>query len=281
MKGNVIISILVIVFVLVLVSGSFYQKKLAKDQAEEAQKHIAIMKEKEKEQKKIEKFSDFYKMLYLNEVESIKLLGDSITAGVGTENFTYPQNAKEIYNDGNESFVEATSTSNSWANLFRNYINQKDYGVKNFTNAGIEGKSVKWALDNIDNLIDEQENVVFVMFGSDDRMTSTKEEYESNISKLLKIIDSRSNYMVVMSPPPAANDTFNNQLTSEDINEILSKISKKEKYTFISHFDGMNKYLENNSDVQYTDLMQNYGAYPSEKGYKVMWDTIKDELELQ
>lgn len=275
-KSSMFILLMLIISVVVIFTGKSYQKSQLEEMLTSADSNI---ENEEKESQ--EEHSEFYEMLNNDKVSNITLLGDSITSGVGVPSHYVPPENKIIFDNGEEEFKESALTTKSWANDLRNYVNQPKFGDITFVNKGIGGKSGSWALENIDYLLEDQEDVVFVMYGTNDRTQGTLDDYEQNIRELLEIVYERSNYMVVMSPPPSANDYYEFYFAPEDIDDVLKRVTKENDYTFISHFDGINKHLEENPDVEYDNLMQTDGAHPIELGYKVMWNTIKAELGLE
>ncbi|MFJ7933269.1 S-layer homology domain-containing protein [Sporosarcina sp. NPDC096371] len=227
-------------------------------------------------------YSALHKRLMAKDVSTIKLLGDSITAGVGVKSYYIAQDGRVIFNDGKgQVYREAAHTAETWANQLRTYTKNTAFGQVDVMNSGISGKTAKWTLENIDYLLKQQEDVVFVMMGTNDRIDSSLKEYEVTSRKLLELVDKRSNYMVVMSPPPSINTIYPYQFSPKDIDAVLKKISKEKGYPFISHFDGMNDYLAEHGDVTYEDLMQTNSPHPIEAGYEVMWQRIKAGLELE
>ena len=235
-----------------------------------------------KEDKLPVSYSELHKRLMAKDVSTIKLLGDSITAGVGVKNHYIPQDGRVIFNDGKgQVYREATHSAETWANQLRTYTKNVAFGQVDVMNSGISGKTAKWTLENLDYLLKQQEDVVFVMMGTNDRIDSSLKEYEATSRKLLEFVDKRSNYMVVMSPPPSINTIYPYLFSPKDIDAVLKKISKEKGYPFISHFDGMNDYLAEHTDVSYEDLMQTNSPHPIEAGYEVMWQRIKEGLELE
>ena len=227
-------------------------------------------------------YSDLSQKLINQEVFSIKLIGDSITAGMGVQGHFIPKDGRIIFNDGKgQVYREATHTTEAWANRLREYMKNPKFGTIDVINAGISGKSAAWTLKNSDQLMKQNEDVVVVMIGTNDRIDSSLKEYEANIRELLKIVDVRSEYMIVMSPPPSANETYAYRFSAQSIDNVLKRISKENGYTFISHFDAINKYLANNPKVAYEDLMETRSPHPTAAGYKVMWQEMMEKLELK
>ena len=227
-------------------------------------------------------YSKLSQKLMSQEVSSIKLIGDSITAGMGVQGYFIPKDGRIIFSDDKgQVYREATHTTDVWANRLRAYMKNLEFGTVDVMNAGISGKSAAWTLKNTDHLMRQKEDAVVVMIGTNDRIDSSLKEYEANIRELLKIVDVRSEYMIVMSPPPSTNETYAYRFSAQSIDNVLKRISKEKGYTFISHFDAINEYLVNNPNVAYEDLMETQSPHPTKAGYKVMWQEMMEKLELK
>ncbi|GKV69237.1 hypothetical protein NCCP2716_17350 [Sporosarcina sp. NCCP-2716] len=216
-------------------------------------------------------------------VTSVKLIGDSISAGMGADGFSVPEDARIILKDGAYVYREASAEADSWANAFRRYVQQPEFGQPgdiDFFNAGVSGKTAKWALERADLLLKPDEDVVFVMIGTNDRLIGSLEDYERTVRKLLEKADAQSELLVVMAPPPSVNAIANYRFAPESINNVLKRISLEKGYLFISQFDGMNTYLAEHPDVSYSDLMETDSPHPTSRGYAVMWETIRQALKL-
>ncbi|WJY26293.1 S-layer homology domain-containing protein [Sporosarcina trichiuri] len=225
-------------------------------------------------------YPDLADKLNSGTVRSIKLIGDSISAGMGADGYQVPEDGRVILEDGSTVYREASFDAASWANAFRTYAGQPRFGDIDFFNAGVSGKTAQWALERADRLMEPREDVVFVMIGTNDRIIGTLAQYERTVRKLLKEADAKSGLLVVMAPPPSANDIGNYRFSPAGINNVLKRISLEEGYLFISHYDAMTAYLKSHPDTAYGDLMETTSPHPTTKGYEVMWDTIRTALQL-
>ncbi|GEM_PF-6624786 len=222
----------------------------------------------------------FAEKLNSGQVTSVKLIGDSISAGMGADGFSVPEDGRIILKDGAYVYREASHESDSWANAFRQYVQQPAFEEIDFFNAGVSGKTAKWALERADLLLEPKEDVVFVMIGTNDRLAGSLEDYEQTVWKLLEKADAKSELLVVMAPPPSVNTIANYRFSPESINNVLKRISLEKGYLFISHLDAMNAYLAAHPDVSYADLMETDSPHPTSRGYAVMWETIRQALQL-
>lgn len=224
--------------------------------------------------------SEFYEWLLEKEISKIKLIGDGITAGFGHSAYSSPDGGRIVFSNNGQTYREPGFEFDSWANQLRQYVSAPEFGEVDVVNVGIIDKTADWALRNIDSLLAEQEDAVFVMIGTDDRIYSTIDKYESDMRQLLAIADDRAEHLVVMSPPPSKEDIHPYNFTMAQVDEVLKKISEEKSYTFISHYGGMQQHLADNEGIVYEDLMQAAGANPVDGGYAVMWETIRTELGL-
>ena len=244
-----------------------------------AKAKISMEELKRKEDERVRQLHPLYQKLYFHDIKSIKLIGDSITAGVGSSGHSTPETNTVIFEEKDEIYYEGKQTTKSWANLLRNYTQSIQIQLPEYLNAGIGGKSAEWTLHHIDSLI-QDEDVVFVMLGTNDRLNGTVEGYEEIMRELLSIIDERSELMIVMSPPPSSNSYADFNFEAKDIDTVLKRISDENDYNFISQYDAINNYLEENEEVEYEDLMETVGAHPTDKGYEVMWKEIRKKFDL-
>ncbi|WP_066185770.1 MULTISPECIES: SGNH/GDSL hydrolase family protein [Gracilibacillus] len=237
-------------------------------------------REEQLEAKAPETYSNFYQKLVNGEVEKIKLVGDSITAGVGAQYLLMPDVNQVIFENQEEVYREAGFEANSWSNLFRNYINEFFPDVE-FVNAGISGKSAKWANRHKERWVGD-EDVVFVMLGTNDRWDSQNTlELKDNLTSFLEYVDANSEQMIVMSPPPALSDGQNERyhFGTEEINQVVKSICRAHGYQLISHYDAMTNYASSQG-VALEKLLQTTGSHPIDAGYRVIWEHIKSELTL-
>lgn len=230
-------------------------------------------------EEKVEEKSEFYTLLADQKISSIKLLGDGITAGYGHSAYLAPDGGRIIFSGNGETFREAGNEFGSWANELRNYVDKSEFGNIEVVNAGIRDKTADWAYRNLDGLLKPEEEAVIVMIGTDDRIFSSLEAYKATMRNLLAEVDKRSEYMVVMSPPPSKEDLKPYKFTMEEIDGVLKKLSEENGYLFVSQFDAFQEQLANG--VAYESLMQTESSNPQNGGYELIWQTMQEELGLE
>jgi hypothetical protein len=239
-----------------------------------------------------EVISSLLKRLQAGEITKIKLIGDSITEGYGaTGHVQLVENTNNgnpvIFDNGvGTKWYEALYTDSSWANLFRNYISANFSGVT-FTNAGIGGKTAKWALLNAQYWIDNDEDVVFVMLGANDKYhTTTLAEYKSDITQLLAYIKARCNLMIVMTENPATDDYDEsgakgswNYFTTADIDRVLTEVCNENGYSHISLYREFLNHCKATSK-SINEYVESIGPHTTNAGHELIWDILQKQLGL-
>lgn len=231
----------------------------------------------------------FLDYLRSGQVTKIKLIGDSITEGVGATNHSVPTDNPIIFDDGAGTiFREGCYTCKCWANSFRNFI-QGSHPTIQFINAGIGGKSAKWANQNKDHWVGDNEDVVFVQLGTNDRQGSTTVgEFETNLTQFLEYVDARSNKMVVMTASPTLNDYDESGVKNPayyfdmgEVDKTITKVCTEKGYTHISNYRLLLEHARN-TKTPLSKLLQTYqyGSHPVDAGYEAMWRNMQQQLGL-
>ena len=191
----------------------------------------------------------------------IKLLGDSITHGCGVPSF------KE---DGDlicSGYPERRNTKGyCWANLFAEYM-RNTCGCEVVNNA-ICGTGIETAIDCFDELIDDEDDIVMIMYGANNRHeffsagtepSRTREQfmrsYLSQVAILREKLEKAGKDYVFLSGP---SDSLHSEMTVKryddtsgfvrhihmwDIDTMLMKDSVENKYPFIPVYANMMRYF--------------------------------------
>jgi lysophospholipase L1-like esterase len=215
----------------------------------------------------------------LSTTTKIKLIGDSITEGVGASGHSVPIGNPIIFDNGTEVYREGDYTCRCWANYFREYIGAHYPNVTSFINAGIGGKSTRWAMTdtNKESWVNANEDLVFVMLGMNDRSLG---DFKTNITQFLAYVKARSTNMIVMIPTPTLNDDPALNVEVRTINDTIVKVCQENGYFYISHYIDMLDYCQT-SGVELSSLVQNDGgSHPIDNGYLWMWTNIQKRLKF-
>ena len=238
-------------------------------------------------------------MLMSEGTTRIKLLGDSITQGMGATGYvgyTVTENGKNISvrgngpdapnkaanyvegdflgEDGSRRWYESTS-SNGWANKLKRYFESKfDCVVKNYGMSGIDSGNL---LGMCSNLVYGDDDVVILMIGTNDRATCEKGDFETNVTVFVHHMINLNKKVVLMASLPASvsNETAQDY-HMEDVSTILRKIAYSTGVAFISLYDEILDYCDD-KDI-YVDSLLNDGLHPNDSGYDIMFKIISKNL---
>jgi lysophospholipase L1-like esterase len=214
----------------------------------------------------------------------IKLLGDSITHGVGGTGFM--QNGEHIINE-----FSRNPSGYCWAKLFKEYM-QKEKGAVVINNA-CTGTRIEFVRDNFDTLVDDEDDLVICTIGTNNRhiyhhegtRPSREEMWERVYTALSGLVErfqqSGKNYILVANIPASKINErdgadFYRVLHMDDINAIYKEAREKYGFAFISMYDLFMNYCGGNMDKVASYLGD--GLHPNDKGYDVMFELIKDAL---
>jgi lysophospholipase L1-like esterase len=225
---------------------------------------------------------DLVKRLQSGQVEKIKLIGDSITEGYGATNhvniFPNVDNGNPvIFNNTSDTiYYESLYTDANWANKFRKYINNI-FPTVQFVNAGIGGKDTTWALANKQYWVENEEDVMFVMLGANDRWNITPEQYKTNLVNFLAYIKAHCNQIIVMSTPMSKDDTTIT-FTTNLIDRIVTEVCIENRYPHISLY----RELKKMGDVYGIDPEQflHDTTHTNNLGHSAIWMILQDKLGI-
>lgn len=214
----------------------------------------------------------------------IKLLGDSITHGVGGDGFL--QNGGHIVAE-----FSRNPDGYCWAKLFADYMKDK-YSATVINNA-CTGTKIEFVLENFDTLVDRDDDLVICTIGTNNRhfykCDGNKPEREKflsdfyeNVVNLYDAFKSAGNEFILVANIPA---TDTNEKDAEDywrilhmcdINETYKKAEDIYHFPFISFYDMMREYCRENN-VLLEELLSD-GLHPNNRGHEVMFELIKKAL---
>ena len=216
----------------------------------------------------------------------IKLLGDSITHGVGGTGFE--QNGEIII----DNFAR-NNYGYCWAKMFKEYMeSQFDCVV---TNNACSGTQIEFIINNFDKLVDKQDDIVICTIGTNNRhqyLTDAPkhtrrehmETFYNNIVKLHnKFIEAQKSVIFVANIPATAenekdSETFWRVIHMDDINNLYMKAASVYEFPFISMYSLFLEYCEiKNISV---DSLLDDGLHPNDKGHEIIFKLLLNALGL-
>ena len=226
----------------------------------------------------------FKKALEKKGTLNVKLLGDSITHGVGGTGWAME----------GESIVEdfkRSPNSFCWAKLFSDYVKEK-YGAE-VTNNGCTGTTIQFILKHFETLVSDTDDLVICTIGTNNRHRSkdlgdrpSREEwgrvFYDAVLQLNEKFEERCIPVIFVANLPAAKnnevdgETYYRILHMDDINEIYKRTRKKAGFALISMYDLVSDYVKEKGIL--VDALLCDGLHPSDEGYKVMFALLREAL---
>lgn len=221
-----------------------------------------------------------------NKTTHIKLLGDSITHGMGGTG----------YKPDGYSFVKGFSRNSEgycWANNFKKYM-EHNFNCT-VTNNGCSGTNILFVLDNLDRLVDANDDLIFCTIGTNNRHRPfsmgekpTREalgtEFYHNILKLYDKFKALNKKVIFIANIPASAQNeqdgadFWRILHMDDINNIYKAAAQKCDFPLISLYDLFVEYCKVSSVT--VDSLLRDGLHPNDEGYDVMLKLLLQTLEI-
>lgn len=221
-----------------------------------------------------------------NKTVQIKLLGDSITHGIGGSGFCQDG---EVIIDG----YARNTKGFCWAKLFKEYLEER-YNCQVVNNA-CSGTNIEFIINNFHQLVDENDDLVICTIGTNNRHQLKNEkpkktrnelgaEFYNNILQLNEIFIKNRKPVIFVANIPASvgneqdGEDFWRTLHMSDINAIYKKAQAQDGFPFISMYDLMCEYI-NEQSIRINDLLCD-GLHPNDEGYRVYFNLIKESLEI-
>ena len=216
----------------------------------------------------------------------IKLLGDSITHGVGGSGFA--QNGEPIV-----AGFARNPDGFCWAKLFKDYM-EEHYNCEVVNNA-CTGRDIQFIRRYFEQLVDTDDDIVICTIGTNNRQQYfrtgeriPKTEYMSRFYNEIISLHGQfkaagKDVIFVANIPASVNNEKDGAdywrvFHMNDVNDMYLKASIECDFPFISMYNAFLNYCEI-KDIALNSLLRD-GLHPNDEGYKVMFKLIMDELGL-
>ena len=214
----------------------------------------------------------------------IKLLGDSITHGVGGTG--WEMNGEPIAED-----FKRSPDSFCWAKLFAERMKEK-YGAE-VVNNGCTGTTIQFILEHFEALVSEDDDLVICTIGTNNRHRYKKDGerptreawgkvFYDAVLELNELFAQRKIPVIFVANLPASQkneqdgEDFYRVLHMDDINEIYKRAQAKEGFALISLYDLVDAYVKEKEIL--VDALLCDGLHPSDEGYQVMFSLLCEAL---
>lgn len=225
------------------------------------------------------------KVVLAEKTVKIKLLGDSITHGVGGTGFS--QNGEPIA----EGFAR-NKDGYCWAKLFKDYMEEQFNCT--VTNNACTGTKIEFIIDNFEQLVGD-DDIVICTIGTNNRALyfadgpkRTKHQhmeifYNNIITLYNKFKEAGKDVIFVANIPASVQNEkdgvdFWRVIHMNDINDLYMKASTVCGFPFISMYQLFLEYCEQ-KEICVDSLLAD-GLHPNDNGYEVMFNLLLKELGI-
>lgn len=209
-------------------------------------------------------------LLEAREVSSIRVLGDSISAGYLLDGYDNPSDTDVlVYEGGEGTFYEKPTTLASWTNSFRTYA--AEHGVETFVNAAVSGFRMQYLAEDPAAWIREGADVIVVMLGTNDASKVSVEEFRSYAEQALTACEESCKHLVVVSPPNNERTDSYNLYGMDQIDQVLAELSEAHGWEHISLLDAL--------EVGSADFFEDQ-VHPTATGSANLWEAFRGRLML-
>lgn len=211
--------------------------------------------------------------------KTIKLIGDSITAGVGGTGYDASADGGGVLL-WNNTYTNVKGTC--WANMLKSYW-EKKYGCT-VLNYGYSGISSTHIISHIDTLVEDSDDVVVCMIGTNDRNGSQNTNLTDYIAKMYQIVNlvkAKGKDIILMANIPAS---VNNEVNTprvfhmEDVDNAVAYVAAQNAMEYVSVYKLFTEYCKYTGTS--IDSLLSDGLHPNDKGYGVMFELISNALGI-
>jgi len=232
---------------------------------------------------------NFAEALRAGKIESVLVLGDSISDGNGDYYCVYSHAEREekgfrrIMTDGENSYFENDPRSQGWVRYFREYL-LENTAVTVVHNNAIGGMSAKWFNTHKEAVVPQDYDAIVVMLGTNDRGDcSGPEEFYVEYAALLMYLEGRCKYLQVLTPIPAfdsaaPSDTIEYRMDTRQAADTVLELCADQGYACANLYSGMLWYAQT-ADIPLDEVFFG-GVHPRPSGYLHLWRLIAGELGL-
>ena len=215
----------------------------------------------------------------VKEEKTIKLIGDSITAGVGGTGYDASSTGggEQIYGD-----VYQNVTGHCWANSLKAYWESKFDDVTVINN-GWSGIDTHHIIDYWNNLIDADDDIIICSIGTNDRAARDNiAEYITNLETIVKKAKAAQKQLVLVANIPASvsNENISDyNFHMEDVEHAVRYVTDKYNIPFLNIYSLFIDYCESRN-ITIDSLLDSGGLHPNDDGYDVMFKLITNAFGI-
>ena len=222
------------------------------------------------------------KLILPNKPFTVKLIGDSITQGVGSSD--YDASGDVIISD-NPTAWSRNVGAKAWAAMFEARVANDNISV---INNGVRGCSTHQILYYWNQLIDGMEDIVICMLGTNNRTTADNATFSYTMQSFydeLQIIKNRLELngaeVIFMSAPPAGSTNESQSgihFHMNDVDDVIAKFAADNNMEYLSLYKKTLDYMKK-TGATLDDLLDD-GLHPNDRLHKLMYGWIVEGIGL-
>lgn len=207
--------------------------------------------------------------------KNIKLIGDSITAGVGGTG--YATDGEEI-----SGGHKVNTKGYCWANEVKKYF--ETYFRCNVKNYGINGLNSRQLASNIADFIRAEDNIVICCIGTNNRLLEQGMTYlEEDIKTIYNYCKNNNKEIIFMSNIPASAQDENGEINGtkyskmHDVDNLIMKVCSELSIEYISLYKLISDYIVNKG-ISLANCLTSDGLHPNDYGYSIIYEIVMEKL---
>ena len=222
------------------------------------------------------------KLILPNKPFTVKLIGDSITQGVGSSD--YDASGDVIISD-NPTAWSRNVGAKAWAAMFEARVANDNISV---INNGVRGCSTHQILYYWNQLIDGMEDIVICMLGTNNRTTAdnatfsyTKQSFYDELQIIKNRLELNGTEIIFMSAPPAGSTNESQSgihFHMNDVDDVIAKFAADNNMEYLSLYKKTLDYMEK-TGATLDDLLDD-GLHPNDRLHKLMYGWIVEGIGL-
>lgn len=199
----------------------------------------------------------FTKALRNREITKIKLIGDSNGQGyLATPSQTFFEQFKLLMN-----------------NLFTGH-------TISFENVSQGGKEWVWFDENKTSYVNESDDVVMIMLGTNDRnIAYSYSDIITAIESFLLYAKNQANHVIVFNNPPTGFNEQEYTFGVEQINQMIRKVCYEKGYTYVDIAQSFNEMVYT-MGLNISDVLQPDNLHYTDLGHEIIYKSMQAKLGL-
>lgn len=215
----------------------------------------------------------------------INIIGDSIAAGIGSSDCV--RTDYTIFTAKGHDYKRRIAP-NSWWGLFADYLSD-NFPKTTVINNGCGGVNSSQILSHIDSLINRDDDIIFLLFGCNDRKRKNgMDELYKNTKRIVDIIRAKKKKVILFTPTPSTeeNENYENRIYhTDEVVRVLKTVAEEKNVMVVDNYYYVKHYLSSTSqvidDIIFCEGGMNDGLHPGDVVQKLIYKNLMKALGLK